>query len=82
MKELRKENRKDKNKVKRDNHKEETKEYHKDIEKRKKRNSNKVRNNIIKFNILAQAKQQLRECEISDCQVKGGDSHLTRQKNK
>ena len=29
--------------------------------------------------MLAQAKQQLRECEICNCQVKGGDSHLSRQ---
>ena len=32
-----------------------------------------------KFNILAKAKQQLRECEVCNCQNKGGESHLTRQ---
>ena len=31
-----------------------------------------------KFNILAKAKQQLRECEICNCQNKGGESHITR----
>ena len=31
-----------------------------------------------KFNILAKAKQQLRECEIHNCQNKGGESHITR----
>ena len=32
------------------------------------------------FNIFAQAKQQLIECEICKCQIKGGNSHLIRHK--
>ena len=31
-----------------------------------------------KINILAKAKQQLRECEICNCQNTGGESHITR----
>ena len=74
--------RNDKHKEYRDNHKEEAKEYHKgfrDLEKSKKQNLNKARKNIRdKFNILAKAKQQLRECEIRSCQNKGGESQITR----
>ena len=71
-------NRNDKHKEYRDNHKEEAKEYHKgymDLEKSKKRNLNKARNNIMKrnkFNILGKTKQHLRECEVRNCQNKGG----------
>ena len=46
-----------------------------DLEKSKKRNLNKARNNIMKrnkFNILGKAKQHLRECEVRNCQKKGG----------
>ena len=61
-----------------DNHKEEAKEYHKgnrDLENSKKRNlkqSKKENYERDKFNILA------KECEICNCQNKGGESHITR----
>ena len=35
-----------------------------------------------KFNILAKARQQLRECEICKCRIKVGDSHSTRHKTR
>ena len=62
----------------------EAKGYHKgykDLEKSKKWNLNKARKKYYerdKFNILAKAKQQLRKCEICNCQNKGGESHITR----
>ena len=79
--------RNDKHKEYRDNHKEEieeAKEYHKayrDLEKSKKRNLNKASGNFVKgtnFTYLLKAKQQLRECEVRNCQNKGGESRLTR----
>ena len=69
----------DKHKEYRDNHKEEAKEYHKgyrDLEKSKKtelKQSKKQYCERDKFNILAKAKQQLRECEVRNCQNKGGE---------
>ena len=77
--------RNDKHKEYRDNHKEEASEYHKAhraLEKRKTKlqQSKKEYYERDKFNILAKAKQQLRECEIRKCQNKGGESHLTRHK--
>ena len=66
----------DKHKEYRENHKEEAKEYHKgnrSLEKSKKEYYERD-----KFNILAKTKQQLRECEIRNCQNKGGESFLTR----
>ena len=76
-----------KHKEYRDNHKEEAKEYHKgymDLEKSKKRNLNKARNNIMKrnkFNILGKAKQHLRECEVRNCPKERWQRHNKPRKN-
>ena len=51
---------------------------------RKERERNLTKQEIIsskgKFNIFAKAKQQLIECENRNCQIKGGNSNLTRRK--
>ena len=77
-----------KNKEYRGNQKEKANDYHKahrvlDKRKTKLQQSKKEYCERDKFNILtvlAKAKQQLTECEICNCQIKGGDSHSTRQK--
>ena len=73
-----------KNKEYRGNQKKEANEYHKahrvlDKRKTKLQQSKKEYCERDKFNIL-KAKQQLRECEICNRQIKGGDSHSTRHK--
>ena len=53
----------------------------KDIEKRKPielKQSKEERCGREKFNILAKAKQQLIQCEICNCQIKGGNSDFAR----
>ena len=77
-----------KNKDYRGNQKEKANDYHKahrvlDKRQTKLQQSKKEYCERDKFNILtvlAKAKQQLTECEIRNCQIKGGDSHSTRHK--